>query len=93
MPSTIPASRSDALNARPAPLGRRKPPMRKARENAQRVCIRAHSRSGACPWSEKQLGLYKVIFSRMANWLPEEEAASLRREFAAEVARLEAAGR
>jgi hypothetical protein len=46
-----------------------------------------------CPWSEKQLGLYKVIFPQMANWLPEEEAAALRREFAAEVARLEAAGR
>ena len=40
-----------------------------------------------CPWSEKQLGLYKVIFPQMANWLPEEEAAALRREFAAEVAR------
>jgi len=45
-----------------------------------------------CPWSEKQLGLNKVIFPQMANWLPEEEAAELCRQFAAEVARLEAAG-
>ncbi len=46
-----------------------------------------------CPWSEYELGLNKANFPRMANWLPEEEAAALRREFAAEVARLEAAGR
>jgi hypothetical protein len=46
-----------------------------------------------CPWSACELGRNKVIFPQMANWLPEEEAASLRREFAAEVARLEAAGR
>jgi hypothetical protein len=39
-----------------------------------------------CPWSEKQLGLDKVISPQMANWLPAEEAAALRREFAAEVA-------
>ncbi len=44
-----------------------------------------------CPWSEDELGLNKVIFPQMANWLPEDEAAALRREFAAEVARLEAA--
>ncbi len=44
-----------------------------------------------CPWNEYKLGLNKVIFPQMANWLPEEEAAVLRREFAAEVARLEAA--
>ncbi len=44
-----------------------------------------------CPWSEKELGLNKVIFPQMANWLPEDEAAQLRLEFRAEVARLEAA--
>jgi hypothetical protein len=41
-----------------------------------------------CPWNAYELGLNKVIFPWMANWLPEEEAAVLRREFAAEVARL-----
>jgi hypothetical protein len=35
--------------------------------------------------------LYEVIFPQMANWLPEEEAARLRQEFAAELARLDAA--
>ena len=46
-----------------------------------------------CPWSEYEFGLNKVIFPQMADWVPEEEAAALRREFAAEVARLEATGR
>jgi hypothetical protein len=40
-------------------------------------------------WDEKRFGLNKVIFPQMANWLPDEEAARLREEFAAEVARLE----
>ncbi len=43
-----------------------------------------------CPWSEKELGLNKVIFPQMTNWLPEDEAAEFRRQFAEEVARLEA---
>jgi hypothetical protein len=47
-------------------------------------------RAEECPWSEKELGLNKVVFPQMANWLPAEEAARLREEFAAEVARLEA---
>ncbi len=41
-------------------------------------------------WNEKEFGLNKVIFPQMANWLPEDEADELRRQFAAEVARLEA---
>jgi hypothetical protein len=44
------------------------------------------------PWSDDELGLNKVIFPQMANWLPEEEAARLRAEFAAEVARIEGGG-
>ncbi len=44
-----------------------------------------------CPWSEQELGLNKVIFPQMTNWLPEDEAVQLRLEFRAEVARLEAA--
>jgi hypothetical protein len=46
-------------------------------------------RSEECPWSEKELGLNKVIFPQMTNWLPAEEAARLRFEFAAELERLE----
>jgi hypothetical protein len=37
------------------------------------------------------LGKFAWVFTQMANWLPEDEAAQLRLELAAELARLEAA--
>ena len=43
------------------------------------------------PWESTRVSLYRTIFPQMTNWLPEEEAAQLRFEFAAEIARLEAA--
>ena len=43
------------------------------------------------PWDTREASLYRVILPQMANWLPAEEAAQLRLEFAAELARLEAA--
>jgi hypothetical protein len=43
------------------------------------------------PWDAKGVLLYRTIFPQMANWLPEEEAAQLRFEFEAELARLKAA--
>ena len=43
------------------------------------------------PWREKDREFYRVVFSQMANWLPDEEAAQLRFEFETELARLEAA--
>jgi len=43
------------------------------------------------PWPAKEVSLYRTVFPQMANWLPAEEAQRLRREFAAELARLEAA--
>ena len=43
------------------------------------------------PWAPGRLSLYRTIFPQMANWLPEEEGAQLRFEFATELARLEAA--
>lgn len=42
----------------------------------------------AVPWDPREASLYGVIFAQMANWLPEGEARRLRREFAAELARL-----
>ncbi len=38
-----------------------------------------------------RVNLYRTIFPQMTLWLPEEEAAQLRFEFAAEMTRLEAA--
>lgn len=43
------------------------------------------------PWDAKGVLLYRTIFPQMTNWLPDDEAAQLRFEFNAEVARLEAA--
>jgi hypothetical protein len=42
------------------------------------------------PWNAKEIGLYRTIFPQMTNWLPDDEAAQLRLEFEAELARLEA---
>ncbi len=43
------------------------------------------------PWDRDRLLVYRTIFPKMAGWLPEEEAAQLRFEFDAEIARLKAA--
>jgi hypothetical protein len=43
------------------------------------------------PWPAKELSYWRTVFPQMANWLPAEEAARLRGEFTAELARLEAA--
>ena len=43
------------------------------------------------PWEPRRVSLYRTIFPQMTNWLPEEEGAQLRFEFATELARLEAA--
>lgn len=43
------------------------------------------------PWESTTVSLYRTIFPRMANWLPEQEGAQLCFEFETELARLEAA--
>ena len=43
------------------------------------------------PWDPDRLLVYRTIFPHMAGWLPEEEAAQLKFEFNAEMARLKAA--
>ena len=40
------------------------------------------------PWAPSQLRSWQQVFHNMANWLPPAERDSLRRDFAAEVARL-----
>lgn len=41
------------------------------------------------PWDARLLLVNRTIFPQMTNWLPAEEAARLRCEFEAELARLE----
>ena len=43
------------------------------------------------PWPAKEVSYWRTVFPQMANWLPAEEADRLRREFKAELARLDAA--
>ena len=43
------------------------------------------------PWDGKRTQFWQTVFPQMANWLPEEEAAQLRFEFARELERLKAA--
>jgi hypothetical protein len=43
------------------------------------------------PWEPKRAAFYRTVFPQMANWLPDDEAAQLRFDFAAELERLAAA--
>ncbi len=45
----------------------------------------------AIPWDDDRTALYRTIFPQMTNCLPDEEAAQLRFDFAAELARPNAA--
>jgi hypothetical protein len=40
------------------------------------------------PWPTKEASYYRTVFPQMANWLPAEEAAQLRRAFRMELERL-----
>lgn len=40
------------------------------------------------PWPERDARMWQMVFPNMANWLPADEAAQLRLEFAHEMARL-----
>ena len=42
------------------------------------------------PWDRRTQIYHKVVFPQMANWLPDDEAAQLCFEFAAELERIEA---
>lgn len=41
------------------------------------------------PWKPAELRSWQHVFHNMANWLPPEERDELRREFTAEITRLE----
>lgn len=47
--------------------------------------------ASAMPWDARKAGFYRTVVPQMTLWLPDEEAAQLRLEFEAEMARLEAA--
>lgn len=43
------------------------------------------------PWPAREARMWQTVFPNMANWLPVDEAAQLRLEFAREMERLGAA--
>jgi len=54
------------------------------------MLAQARAAEGGSPWNERTTRLYQIIFPQMANWLPAEEAAQLRFDFAQEMSRLKA---
>jgi hypothetical protein len=82
------AGRLGLLGANPAADGAGDPDMMRALLNGLLAEARA---AKAMPWPPLNARLYRMLFPQLAGWLPEEEGAKLRREFEAELARLEAA--
>jgi hypothetical protein len=59
---------------------------------AELLKILAEARAAkTLPWEPGKVAFYRTVFPQMANWLPDDEANQLRFEFAAELARLDAA--
>jgi hypothetical protein len=75
-------------------VGQRTPTYRpdpdKVRRRLEKILAKARA-AQKLPWEPTTVSLYRTIFPQMTNWLPEEEGAQLRFEFATELARLEAA--
>lgn len=45
----------------------------------------------AMPWSDRDVGMWEIVFPQMANWLPDDEANQLCFELAQELQRLKLA--
>ena len=73
-----------------APVRRYLPDPEKVRQRMMAVLEKARS-AKTMPWSERDARMWQTIFPNMANWLPEEEAAQMRFEFAQEMERLKRA--
>jgi hypothetical protein len=72
----------------PTPVYRADPD--KVRQELHKILAEARA-AQTMPWDDRRILLYRTIFPQMTNWLPEDEAAQLRFEFEAELARLNAA--
>lgn len=59
---------------------------------AELLAVLAQARAArSFPWDARRTLYWRTVFPQMTNWLPEDEAAQLRREFETEIRRLEAA--
>ena len=62
----------------------------KVRSRLHRILDEARA-AQAMPWEPTTVSLYRTIFPRMAQWLPDDEGEQLRFQFEAELERLIAA--
>jgi hypothetical protein len=81
-------SQSDLFGAEAAPAYR--PNADKVRARLHKILSEARA-AQTSPLEPARVSLYRTIFPQMTLWLPEDEAAQLRFEFEAEMARLETA--
>ncbi|MBV1703604.1 MAG: hypothetical protein KGI57_10855 [Hyphomicrobiales bacterium] len=93
-PATMPAQ-PDLLAAleprkptKPAPGSHVAP--EEVRPTLQRTLDEAR-RAETHPWDARKTAYWRLVFPQMCNWLPAEERDRMRAEFAAEMARLDAA--
>jgi hypothetical protein len=66
-----------------------RPDPAKVRARLERILGEARG-AATLPWERDRVGLYKIIVPDMTRWLPDDEAATWRAEFEAQMARLEA---
>lgn len=78
----------DLFGVEAAPVYRPDPD--KVRSRLHRILGQARA-AETMPWEPTTLSLYRVIFPRMANYLPEDEAARFCASFDEELKRFEAA--
>ena len=76
----------DLFAAEPASPAYRPDP-EKVRSRLRRILAEARA-AQAMPWEPTRLSLYRTIFPDMTRYLPEDEAAGWRADFAAELERL-----
>jgi hypothetical protein len=62
----------------------------RVRERLHQIIAEARA-AEVLPWDKQKLGYYRTVVPQMSVWLPDDEAAQLRFEFATELRRLEPA--
>lgn len=59
------------------------------REELGAILATAVAARDAAPWDRRTHRYHQVVFPQMANWLPADEAETLRRQFSLELERIE----
>ena len=59
------------------------------REELNAILATARAASDHAPWDRRTHRYHQVVFPQMSNWLPPEEAETMRRQFSLELKRIE----